>query len=224
MKEQTQILMESSQQFLNEIARAVPRIIGFLLILLIGWLIAKFLKGLIIKVLKMAKLGYLTEKSGVEDFLKKGGVKTTAVDIIGGLFYWIIMLIVIMTALNSLQLTSAKELFNQIILFIPNIIVSVIILLLGLYAAKIVSKSIAVALNNMDDKFVSIIEKITYYAIIVLTVFIVLSQLNIAQEIVTIAFLLILGAICLAFGLAFGLGGKEFAADILKRLGKDDKK
>lgn len=218
MKEQIQIFLESSQQFLNEIARAVPQIIGALLILLIGWLIAKLVKRIFVKLLKLVKLNYLTEKSGIEKFLKEGGVKITAVDLIASLVYWIMMLIVIMAALNTLQLTSAKELFSQIILYIPNIIVSIIVLLLGLYVAKFVSQAIAVALKNMNDKSSHLIEKIAYYAIIVLTIFIVLSQLNIAENIVTIAFLLIFGAFCLAFGLAFGLGGKDYAADLLKKL------
>ncbi len=218
MKEQFQIFLESSQEFLNQIAVSLPQIIGAILILIIGWLIAKLVKRFFVKLLKLVKLNYLTEKSGVENFLKEGGVKITALDLIGSLVYWIIMLIVIMAALNSLQLTSAEVLFNQIILYIPNIIVSVVVLLLGLYLAKFVSATVAVTLKNMNDSTVHLIEKITYYAISVLTVFIVLSQLNIAQEIVTIAFLLIFGAFCLAFGLAFGLGGKDYAADLLKKL------
>lgn len=218
MKEQIQILLESSQQFLNEIARAVPQIIGALLILLIGWLIAKLVKRIFIKLLKLVKLNYLTEKSGIEKFLKEGGVKITAVDLIGSLFYWIIMLIVIMASLNTLQLTSAKELFGEIILYIPNIIVSIIVLLLGVYAAKFVSQAISVSLKNMNENSSQLIGNISYYSIIVLTIFIVLSQLNIAKNIVTIAFLLIFGAFCLAFGLAFGLGGKDYASDLLKKL------
>ncbi len=218
MKEQIQILLESSQQFLNEIARAVPQIIGALLILLIGWLLARLIKKIFIKLLKLVKLNYLTEKSGIDSFLNEGGVKITAVDLIGSLIYWTIMLIVIMASLNMLQLTSAKELFGQIILYIPNIIVSIIVLLLGLYAAKFVSQAITVSLKNMNDNSAQLIGKISYYAITVLTIFIVLSQLNIAKDIVNFAFLLILGAFCLAFGLAFGLGGKEYAADILKKL------
>lgn len=218
MQEQIQILLESSQQFLNEIARAVPQIIGALLILLIGWLIAKLVKRIFVKLLKLVKLNWLTEKIGIEKFFKEGGLKITAVDLIGSLIYWIIMLIVIMAAMNTLQLTSAKELFGEIILYIPNVIVSIIVLLLGLYAAKFVSQAITVSLKNMNDNWVNLIGIISYYAIVTLTIFIVLSQLNIAENIVTIAFLLIFGAFCLAFGLAFGLGGKDYAADLLKKL------
>ena len=224
MQEQFQILLESSQQFLNVIARAIPQIIGAILILLIGWLIAKLTKRIFVKLLKLVKLNWLTEKSGIDKFLKEGGLTITAVDLIGSLVYWIIMLIAIMATLNTLQLTSAKELFNQIILYIPNIIASIIVLLLGLYAAKFVSQAITVSLKNMSDISANLIGKISYYAIAILTIFVVLGQLNIAENIVTIAFLLIFGAFCLAFGLAFGLGGKDYAADLLKKLKNKENK
>lgn len=220
MKEQVQIFLESTQEFLNEIARVLPLILGAILILFIGWIIAKMVKKLFIKLFKLMKFNYLTEKSGIEKFLNEGGIKISFIDLLGSLIYWLIMFIVIMAALNTINLTSAEVLFNKIVLFIPNIIVSVIILLIGFYAAKFVSQAISLSLKNIDEKVVLIIEKITYYSIIVLTVFVVLSQLNIAENIITIAFLLILGSFCLAVGLAFGLGGKDYAADLLKKLKK----
>ena len=223
MKEQAQIFIESSQQFLNEIAITLPKILSALLILLIGWIIAKLIKRAFVRLLKLVRLNYLTEKSGIEGFLREGGIKITAIDLIGRLIYWLIMLIVILAALNSLELTSAQDLFNDIILFIPNIIVSLIVLLLGLYIAKFVSNILSVSLKNMKDKSAKLIKDLAYYAIVVFTVFIVLGQLKIAQEIITNAFILIFGALCLAFGLAFGLGGKDYASDLLKKLKEKEK-
>ena len=218
MKEQVQIFLESSQQFLNEIAVSLPKIIGAVLILIIGWILAKLLKKAIVKLLTLIRLNTLSEKVGIEKFLKEGGLKKTAVDLIGSLFYWIIMLTVILAIFNSLQLTSAQELFNSIILFIPNIIVALIILLFGLYAAKLISTVLSSSLKNMNDKTAEFIEKAAYISIVIFTVFLVLGQLKIAQDIITNAFILVFGAICLAFGLAFGLGGKESAAEVLKNI------
>jgi len=128
------------------------------------------------------------------------------------------MLVVILATFNSLNLTTASQLFNEIMLFIPNIIVSIIILLLGIYLANMVSQIVLASLKNMQDKTAEMISNITRYAIIALTIFIILSQLSIAKDIVSSAFILLFGAICLAFALAFGLGGKDWAADILKKL------
>jgi len=218
MKEQVRIFLESSQQFLNEVATALPKIIGALLILLIGWIIAKLLKKAIVKLLLLVRLNTLSEKVGIEKFLKQGGMKSTAVDLVGSLFYWIIMLTVILAVFNSLELTSAQDLFNSIILFIPNIIVALVILLFGLYAARFIANVLSSSLKNMNDKTAEVIEKVAYIAVLVFTVFLVLGQLKIAQDIITNAFILVFGAICLAFGLAFGLGGKESAAEVLKNI------
>ena len=218
MKEQVQNFLESSQQFLNEIAISLPKIIGAVLILLIGWILAKLLKKTIVKLLTLIRLNTLSRKGEIKKFLKKEGGMKKAADHLGGSLYWIIMLTVILAIFNSLQLTSAQELFNSIILFIPNIIVALIILLFGLYAAKFISTVLSSSLKNMNDKTAEFIEKAAYISIVIFTVFLVLGQLKIAQDIITNAFILVFGAICLAFGLAFGLGGKESAAEVLKNI------
>jgi len=217
MREQINLFWESSQQFLNQIAIALPQIIGALLILLIGWIIAKVLKRLVVKGLKLVRFNFLTEKAGIEKFLDEGGVKVSSIDLIGTLVYWIIMLVVILATLNSLKLTAASTLFNEIMLYIPNIIVAIVILILGIYFARLVSQILVTSLKNMQEKTAAIIGNIAYYAIIVLTVFIIFGQLNIAEQIVNSAFIILFGAICLAFGLAFGLGGREWASDIVKK-------
>ena len=223
MKDQFNIFIESSQQFLNEIATALPRILGAILILIIGWIIAKVLKRLFVKLLNLVRFNYLTEKSGIDKFLKDGGSKANTIDVLGILLYWIIMLIVIMATLNSLNLTAASALFNEIMLYIPNIIVAIAILIIGIYLARMVSQILKTSLTSMQEKASELISQISYVAIIILTVFITLGQLKIANEIVTSAFQIIFGAICLALALAFGLGGREKAAEILNELFNKDK-
>ena len=120
MQEQLNLLMESSQEFLNEIAGNLPKILGALFILILGWIIAKLVKRLFVKLLRVIKFSYLTEKSGVEKFLKDGGVKTDSIAILGTLLYWIIMLFVIVVTFNSLNLSAATAILNKITLFIPR--------------------------------------------------------------------------------------------------------
>ena len=220
MKDQFNLFIESSQQFLNEIAIALPKIIGALIILIIGWIIAKLLKRLFVKLLRMVRFNFLTEKSGIEKFLKEGGVKTDSIEILGTLLYWIIMLIVIMATLNSLNLTAASALFNEIMLYIPNIAVAIVILIIGIYLARMVSQIVKTSLKSMQDKTSDLISHISYVVIIIMTIFLTLGQLNIAQNIVSSAFIIVFGAICLALALAFGLGGREKASEILNDLFK----
>lgn len=223
MKEQLNLFLDSSQQFLNQIAISLPRILGAILILIIGWIIAKLLKRGLIKLLYLVKFNYLTEKTGIDKFLKEGGAKLNSIGIIGTLFYWILMLIVLIATLNSLNLTVASTLFNEIMMYFPNIIVAIVILIIGIYLARMVSEITKTSLKGMKEKTSGLISQIAFIAIIILTIFITLGQLNIATEIVTSAFSIIFGAICLALALAFGLGGREKAAEILDELMKKDK-
>lgn len=223
MKEQLNLFLDSSQQFLNEIAISLPRILGAILILIIGWIIAKLLKRGLRKLLYLVKFNYLTEKTGIDKFLKEGGAKLNSIGIIGTLFYWILMLIVLIATLNSLNLTVASTLFNEIMMYFPNIIVAIVILIIGIYLARMASQITKTSLKGMKEKTSGLISQIAFIAIIILTIFITLGQLNIATEIVTSAFSIIFGAICLALALAFGLGGREKAAEILDELMKKDK-
>jgi len=218
MKEQFNLFVDSSQQFLNEIATSLPNIIGAIIILIIGWIIAKLLKRGLIKLLYLVKFNFLTEKAGIDKFLKEGGAKLDSVQIIGTLLYWILMLVVLIATLNSLNLTVASTLFNEIIVYLPNIIVAIVILIIGIYLARMVSQVAKTSLQGIKEKTAELIGQITYVAILVLTVFVTLGQLKIASEIVSSAFIILFGAICLALALAFGLGGREKASELLNEL------
>lgn len=220
MNEQVNLFLESSKSFLNEIAMFLPRIIGAFIILIIGWIIAKLIKKLTVKLLGIIKFEFLTEKSGIDKFMKDGGMKFSTSELIGKLFYWIIMFIVIMAVLNSLGLDKASELFYMILSYIPNIIVAIAIFIIGMYLANFVSQMLLTSLTSMQEKTATLVSRIAFYSIILLTIFITLVQLNIAEEIVVSAFQLLFGAICLAFALAFGLGGKDKAAEFLNEFFK----
>jgi hypothetical protein len=220
MNEQVNLFLESSKSFLNEIAIFLPRIIGAFIILIIGWIIAKLVKKLIIKLLGIIKFEFLTEKSGIDKFMKDGGMKFSSSELIGKFFYWIIMFIVIMAVLNSLGLDKASELFYMILSYIPNIIVAIAIFIIGMYLANFVSQMLLTSLTSMQEKTAILVSRIAFYSIILLTIFITLVQLNIAEEIVVSAFQLLFGAICFAFALAFGLGGKGKAEEFLNEFFK----
>jgi hypothetical protein len=217
MNEIADVFVNSYNTFTQQIAGFLPSLIGALLILIIGWIIAKICRTLSIKFLRLIRFNVVTEKARVDKFLADGGVKKTTIEIIGSLFYWLIMLIVILTAFNSLGLSAASTLFNQVFLFIPNIIVAILVLILGLFLANFVSQALVTYLNNIEIENAESIGKLTNYAIIVFVISISLTQLNIGQELITNAFLIVFGALCLALALAFGLGGKEWASGTINK-------
>lgn len=218
--EQFSIFFESLRSFMLQLGAFLPKILGAIVILIIGWIIAKIIKLLIVRVLKLLRLEYLTEKSGIEKFLKDGGVKLTSVEILGALAYWLIMLIVLLAAFNSLGLSVASDLFRQIVLYIPNVFVAIAILIIGLFLANFVSEILLTYLKNVGVEKSDVMSRLSYYAVIIFAVLIALDQLNIGTDIINSAFKYIVGGACLALALAFGLGGREWAAHILEKYWK----
>lgn len=212
MMEQFDIVMDSLMIFWEQIVAFLPKMLGVILILLLGYIIAKVIKTIFVRFLKLIKFDVLTDKSGIEGFLKEGGVTRTAIDIIGALVYWLIMLIAILAALNSLGLSVASDLFNQIIMFIPNIIVAVVVLIIGLFLSRFTAVLVTSYFKQVGVDHADGFGKLAQYGILIFVVSIVLTQLNIGTEIVTNAFQLLFGAVCLALALAFGLGGRDWAA------------
>ncbi len=217
MNDMTDALWNAYNAFFTQFASFLPKLLGAIIILIVGWILAKIVKAVSIRVMKLIRLNVVTDKSGVEKFLQDGGVQKTALEIVGALFYWLIMLIVILAAFNSVGLTAASQLFNQIVLFIPNIIVAVLVLVFGLFLANFTSQVFTSYLKNIGIGNAETIGKIAQIMIVVFVVSLTLTQLSIGKELVTSVFLIAFGSVSLALAIAFGLGGKEWAAGILKR-------
>ena len=209
--------LESLQQAWTQLAAYLPKIAVALVILVAGWAVAKFLRRVAIKVFRLLRVDVLAERSGVEDFLVQGGVRVTAVTLLANLLYWLIMLTVVLAALIILGLPAAGELFNRIVLYIPNVLVAVLVLMLGSLVARLVKGAVYAFINNVGVEGSAAVSAVAYWAVLVFVVSIALEQLSIGGQILISAFQIAFGALCLALALSFGLGGREWAAKILER-------
>lgn len=217
MEEITDALVQSYQTFFTQLSAFLPKLIGFVLILIFGWIIAKIIRAVSVRLLAVVRLHVLTEKAKIDQFLSEGGIKQSAIEIIGTLFYWLIMLIVIVAAFNSLGLRVASELFNQVILFIPNIIVSIFVLILGLFLANFTRQVVVTYCRNVGIQNADTMGKIAQYAIVIFVVSIALTQMNIGEQILANLIVVLFGAVCLALALAFGLGGRDWASGVIEK-------
>ncbi|MBI4535383.1 MAG: hypothetical protein HY708_03830 [Ignavibacteriae bacterium] len=220
MMDQINVFVQSLEQFWLHLSSFLPQMLGALLLLIAGWLIAKLLRKIAIKFLKLIRLDVAAEKSGIEDFLIKGGVRYTTVTIVANLIYWFLMFTVMLAVLNSLGLEAAAGLFNRIILYIPNVIVAVLVLMFGSLFAKFVQGVSFTYLSNIGIAGAQFVSILAQWAIIIFVVSVALEQLSIGGQILVSAFQIAFGALCLALALAFGLGGREWAASILDRMWK----
>ena len=212
------VIMDSVREMLTRVGAFIPRLIGVLLVLILGWLLAKLIETAIIRILKLVRLDTLSEKSGANNFLAKGGIKYTLSELIGVLVYWIMMLIVIITALNALQWTVAAELLNRVVAYIPNVIASIVILVIGMFVSTVLAGVIRTATGNAGIKQSRLLGQITQVVVIIFAIVIALEQLNIGRIIIASAVQIILAALGLGLAIAFGIGCKDIAGKYMAEL------
>ncbi len=215
--EQLMVFAGSLNDFWIQFKDQMPRIVASFSLLLLGWIFARIIEKSAAKFFRLIKLEDAAEKAGIEDFLLRGGVKFTTSTLLAKLIYWFIMFTVTLAILNSIGLQTAAELFNKMILYIPNVIVAFLVLLFGTLFAKFAQTVSVAYLSNIGVSGAESMSVILKYIIIMFVVSMSLEQLHIGGQILVSAFQIAFGALCLALALAFGLGGKEWAAKILER-------
>ncbi|MCK9275149.1 MAG: hypothetical protein M0P57_08670 [Syntrophales bacterium] len=203
--------------FATKITLFIPKLLGAVIIFLAGWLIAKIVAAIVIKLLRAIRFDKVAERGGVDAFLEKGNILKTPSEILSALTYWFIMILVIMASLDALGLPIASQLLNSIFLYIPNVIAAVIVLILGILFGNLVSAVVRTAASNAGIRNAEGLEKFSFYAIAFFAVIVAFYQLGIGEEIFVSLFILSFGAVALAFGLAFGIGGRDVAGDYLKK-------
>ena len=185
-----------------------------LLVFVIGWLVAKLIRAVVVKVLKACRVDSIAEQMKVGEFLAKGGVKYNVSELTGMVIYWIIIVGVLISSLNVLNLQGVTGLLDRILGYLPHVMGAVIILVLGALISTLVASVVRTATANVGFAQSGILGKVAQVAIVVFTILIALEALNIGK-ILTSAMNIVLGAIGLGVALAFGLGCKDIAADFV---------
>jgi hypothetical protein len=206
------------REMVTKILGYLPVLLGALIILIVGWLIAKAIKRLIEEVLKAIRFDTLADKAGVTTILKKGDLKITASQVVSGLVYWLVIIMVLVMVVNALGLPKASDVLASLFAYVPKVIAALFVLVVAMFLASFVSGIVRTAAGNANLPNPEILAAVCRWAIIIFAVTIALEELGIATLLVTATFNIILGGVCLALALAFGLGGKDAAAKFLEDL------
>lgn len=218
MQQQFDVFIASLTSFWTQLASFVPQLLAALVLLFLGWLLANVIRTGVMKLLDVLRFDSLAEKTGIEAFLKQGHLDISLSRLLAKLAYWIVIFIVVVTVANSLGLHMVADLFNKVVFYIPNIIVAILVLVFGVLVARFINRMVFAYLNNIGVQGALTISTLSEYATIIFVVFVALEQLEIGTNLLTAAFQIGFGAVGLAFALAFGLGGREWAASVIKRL------
>jgi hypothetical protein len=198
---------------LNSFLAAIPVVIGALLIIIIGWIIAGALARLVEEVLRRAGADRLFAEHGGQVYGSRSrNIKPSSVA--SELVKWLVRLVFLVAAANVLGMPEVSQLLNNVLLWIPNLIVAAIILLIAPLLARFVRGAIEVGAGQMGFTNAPLLGRIAEIAIVAFAVIIAINQIGIAANLVNTLFVGVVGALALAFGLAFGLGGRDVAAQL----------
>ncbi|HLB36581.1 MAG TPA: hypothetical protein VJL31_08440 [Gemmatimonadales bacterium] len=214
---QLQVLVDTLRGSLMQFGAYLPRLLGALLILVVGWIVARWIRTGVSKLLVAVRFDEVSKKSGIDEVLQQGGVRLTLNGVISGLIYWLVMLVALLASIDSLGLAVASDVLNRVVLYLPNVVIAVVILILGALFANLIRGIVGTYLANAQVSGARIISAIAHYAVLVFAAAVALVQLGIGRELVTSAFQIAFGAVCLALALAFGLGGRDWAARMIDK-------
>ena len=207
-------ISEPAIAMLNDIVTMLPKIAVAIVLILVGIFIAKWIKGVIVALLENLGINSLFNKMGVRS--SKASTLSLA-DIIGTVVQVVIILLFVVEALQVVNLSFMVTLATGVFAYLPMVLAAIIILAVGFWLATLAERFVGSVMTTASGA-PHVLRYVAKYAILAFALFMALSQLGIAPSIINAAFILILGGVALAFGLAFGLGGREHASRYLSEM------
>lgn len=212
---------ESLQNVVTRVVTFIPNLVGAAIILVLGWIVAALLEWAVDNVVRAVGLQTLFERVKIEDVVKKAEAKKDTTGLIAAVVKWIILLVAFIAAADSLHLPQVSEFLNNILAYVPNVVATAAILIIGAIFAHFMAKVVAGVTRASRLEFADLASSVTRYAILVFTILAALSQLGIASAFLQTLFTGFVAALAIAGGLAFGLGGQGAAKDWLERFRKE---
>jgi len=215
--EKVDIMLEPVRAFLLQIAGFLPKLALAIGVLIAGWLLAKLARFAAVKALRAINFNVLTERAGMDGFLHQGGIETDTTGILGLLIYWLVILAALIIGFNGMGLTYVPGLLGEVVRFVPKVFVAVLILAFGAYFARFIGTTVTTYCRNISIQDGDLLGKLAQYGIMTFVVLIALDQVSVGGEIVRQSFLIVLAGVVFALALAFGLGGRAAAAELIDR-------
>ena len=211
------VMLEPVRAFLVQVGAFLPSLAVAIVVLLAGYLLAQAARFAVQRGLRAINFHIVTQRSGMDGFLQRGGTTADTADVLATLVYWLVILAALVVAFNGMGLSHVTDLLSKVMLFVPKVIVAVLILAFGAYFARFVGNAVVTYCRGVGIRDAQALGGLSRYAIMVFVVMIAFDQLDIGGQIISWAFLIVLGGVVLAVALAFGLGGRDWAAAHLER-------
>jgi len=222
VQESVGFLQQSFYDLWSAVIAYVPNIVVATLIFIIGWVIGAIIGRIVAQVVHALRVDNALRGAGVEEVLSKAGFNLNSGRFVGELVKWFIIVVFLVASLDVLGLTQVNIFLQEVVLlYLPQVIVAVLILLLAAVIAEMAKNIVVASARAAGAHSINLMGSVTKWAIWIFAVLAALSQLGVASSFVQTLFTGVVIALSLGFGLAFGLGGKEAAADYIKKMKKE---
>jgi len=211
------VLVEPLRGLLQQLGAFLPRLAVALVILLLGWLLAKAFRLGVVKSLRALNFHVLTEKAGVNDFLKQGGTERDTTDLFGWLAHALVVLASLVLAANSLDLSQVTDLLGKVVLFVPRLLVAMLVLVFGSYFARFVAGAVRGYCKRVDINDSELLARLAQYGVMSFVILLAIDHLDIGGGLIQQTFLILLAGVVFAVALALGLGARERAQSLVER-------
>lgn len=210
-----QVVFDSFSAMGQKIMTDLPSLIGAIILVIIGWLLGKLVAMGVTKLLHAVKLDSLTDKLDINASLIKAEVNFTPSQIVGKFAYWIIFLLFLITASDTLGWSGVSTSINDLLVYLPKLFSAIVVFVLGFYIATIVRKALTSFFISTRVPAGMAISVFAYYVILVIITLTALNQAGVDTTVITANLSIILAGIVVAFALSFGLGSKEVLSNII---------
>jgi hypothetical protein len=208
-------LWERLSYGMRQLGFYLPAIIGAGVLLLAGYFVARQIEKWVDRTLAKMDFNRVAREGGLADVMERAEPSLDPVHAVGKLAFWLVMLVVILLSSTALGLESINEMFGLMLGFIPTLMSAIVIIILGIVVGEFVRGLIVASAGGVAG--VPTLARASKGIVVIIAVFMALQQVGVAEDIVTTAFTLILGAVALATGLAFGLGNTKLAGEVTRR-------
>ena len=218
VQEWSQITISALQSLWESFIKFLPSLIGALVIFVIGWFISVAIGRLVSHLLKLLKFNQIFERTSWKHALEKAEIDVDASRFVGAIVKWILVIVFLLASVEVLGLTQFAQFIKDVTDYLPNVLVAALIFVVTVIVVDIVEKLVRVGVEGLGVGYSKAVGAITKWTIWGFALLAILDQLGIAQYFLRMLFMGIVATITIAFGLAFGLAGKDAAGDVIREI------
>ena len=211
-------LSDSFNRFLGKVTTFLPNLLAMVTILILGVMIAWFVKMLLTRFLKVIRFDTLCERWGLTNVLSKGPLSYSPANLLGRFFYWVIVLVSIILGISALEVAAIQTVIAHFFNYLPHLFAAILILIVGYLVAVFLGQATLIGAVNAQIDSAKFLSRSVRWFIMILALTMALYHLGIADKVIISAFSILFGGIVLALAISFGWGGREFARDFLEKL------